>query len=343
MKISPSVASLTESQQLDDKIRSIIKQLNLPIADPSKQAVDDLAGEPDPRAMMRAMGGPGGPRGELMKPRSKNEWLEKIREFVAVDPTGENATYLQWIAKQVLKGGLVFPEDADKTRDTLDRFDKMRRSPKFQGDKNVLAYKSFADLYKTVEENSKNVRSVLIRDGAEVVAGPKMVRDVVFDYKTKKKIDKGELGYAQVVKITTYEAGDALFTGAWCVKNRHNFDCASYKPPYFMIALKKVGSDHFEPVFLHDRHSLSLMNDRDQKASLDDMRPYGELLQEAGILDAERGLKYILSGGRDIKENEPLAYLSVIMSPDKELKRRAVEALTDCAKKLRTRATPAKA
>jgi hypothetical protein len=347
MRLSTAIALLTETQQLDDRIRFVIKQLKLPIKDTSapapgpEDAVGDIAGgrdfPPDLAQRMAARRG-----------KTKDEWMHLLASFAVADPTGDKGSYLQWITKQVLEGGLVFPEDVEKTREELAKFKQLTQSPKFIGDKNLMSYASFADLHDAVVKNAKSDSSKISSGdhlfgmkGVDIIAGPMPVRDVIYDKTLKKRVDRGPLGIARMVKVDEAEAGNKLFRlggATWCVKDPKYFQCSSYSPPYYMIELKKApdGTD-FLPVYLHDRKSFSLKRANDSDANIDDMRPYGQLLKEAGILDDKRGLQYVLTNGAGVKESQPLAYLAVMTSDDQDLKMQAVKYIEDQVTRLRAR------
>jgi hypothetical protein len=339
MRISTSIALLTETQQLDDRIRFVIKQLKLPIRDETAGKPAETTGDDPPGFAQRMVAARRG--------KTKDEWMRTLAGFAVADPTGDKGAYLQWITKQVLEGGLVFPEDIEKTKEELAKFRQLTQSPKFVGDKNLMSYGTFAELHDAVVKNAKSDSSKISSGdhlfgmkGVEVIAGPIPVRDIIFDKTRKTRVDRGPLGIARLVKVDEAEAGNKLFRlggASWCVKDPKYFQCSSYAPPYYMVELKKApDGDDFLPVYLHDRKSFSLKRANDSDANIDDMRPYGQLLKDGGLLDGKRGLQYVLSNGADVKESQPLAYLAVMMA-DPETKAQAIRHIEEQVSRLRSR------
>jgi hypothetical protein len=346
MRLSRSIALLTETQQLDDRIRFVIKQLKLPVYEPGQNAPDAEAAAIDALAGEEA--GPARRRLGRRRSKTKQEWMEWIASLAPADPSGDKGKFLQWITKRVLEGNLTFPEDIEKTKEELAKFDQMTKSTKFVGNRDIFSYATFADLCDVVTKNAKS-EDVKIKPsdhlfgfkGVEVLSGPSPVRDVIYDNDLKRRVDRGPLGVARIVKVTDPEAGNRLFRRGgvrWCVKDPSFFNGSSYAPPYYMVELMKApDGDEFLPVYLHDRKSFSLKNAKDEDANLNDMRPYGQLLKDAGLLDDKRGLQYVLTNGANVKEAQPLAYLSVITSDNAELKRQAVEYIESKVAQIRNR------
>lgn len=343
--VSRAVASLCDSQQLDDRIRFVIKQLKLaeppkpegkvrplgPDADPvwadDPEGPDGHPDVPAPRAAARPR------RGKKKWPVDKGGWIKLISEWAAADPTGDKGAYLQWIVKMVMNGSLTFPEDINKCSEALSDFERLKAKGGFQGNKDIFSYKSFADMFNTVQTNS-HLKSKgeqeregfpnLDIPGAEIVAqGPVVQRDLNNDGQVVKLTPLGE---GRVVRVDSHEAGNKLFSQtrgvSWCVVVANLFTSASYGPPYYMVELKALGTDTWKPKFLHDRKSMNLKRSDDTDANLRDMKPYSKLLKQAGILDDKRGLEYML-GTANVRENRPLAFLSVLESDDKDLIRKA--------------------
>lgn len=315
-----------EDQQLDDRARMVVNQLKLGQERPQATAINNLAGEPGPTPTdagdtppAPAMPGqrPLRHRGSK-QPKTKEQWIEQVKEFATADPTGSKATYIVWITKMFLNGSLIWPEDKQKVTDALREFDRQKLKGGFKGDRNIYSYPSFSALYNTVEENRDvKTKAEMVRyketEGAEVVAEGEAVK-VVKD-KEGKVIERKDLGLAKVVKVTTPEAGAKLWRHvAWCVKDP-NFWGSSYKPPFYMVELNG------KPMFLHDQHSMSLKKADDADPSFQEIKPYAKVLKAAGLLDDKKGLEFILGG--NARTNRNLAFLAVMSSGDRELIRKA--------------------
>lgn len=202
--------------------------------------------------------------------------LEVLGELLKADPT--NGKYLTWIAAQVKAGNLVFPEDAQKTMETLTAFDRLKVKKAFQGEKDVNRYADFSTLWDTVQANS-DVQTKGEQEREAVTSGVKLVAG-----------DK-ENG---IYLVTTAEAGAKMFRGtAWCVKDPHYFNnyVTKYRDPhngYFMIvkggkqfALYHEGSSQFKII-------------SDANISLKIAYQFTDLLLQAGAFPPKDKLMYKL-------------------------------------------------
>lgn len=76
---------------------------------------------------------------------------EEIARYLAQwDPSGtENkpkGLYVSWILKLVATGQIRLPEDGTRLRNSLTIFDKIKKTKRFKGDKDIHKYKSFREL-----------------------------------------------------------------------------------------------------------------------------------------------------------------------------------------------------
>jgi hypothetical protein len=79
---------------------------------------------------------------------------QQLEFCIAADPTEKD--FVEWIARQLGKGVLLLPEDTQKLREALGRFIKIRRNPRFTGEKDISRYAP-SDLYQVVEERAEEV------------------------------------------------------------------------------------------------------------------------------------------------------------------------------------------
>jgi hypothetical protein len=87
---------------------------------------------------------------ELLKKQGLSD--EEIEWCIAADPTEKDN--VQWIAKQYKKKLIQLPEDGAKIKGQLAAFEKMRRSPKFNSDKDINKYTA-ESLYTLVSSGAK--------------------------------------------------------------------------------------------------------------------------------------------------------------------------------------------
>jgi ribosomal protein S18 acetylase RimI-like enzyme len=94
---------------------------------------------------------------------------EAIEMVIAADPTEKD--YVMWLAKALAASQIRLPEDTEKIKGQLTAFNKLKRSPTFDGDKDIQSYTP-ASLYQTLQDNmgemsNKEKNRDLIRSGAE--------------------------------------------------------------------------------------------------------------------------------------------------------------------------------
>lgn len=160
--------------------------------------------------------------------------LDKVLELVPADPT--NGTYLSWITKLLHRQLIRIPEDIAKIREALTEFERLKKIPSFQGNKDINQYQTFGELYQVIKANSQVqskaefTKDAMIRGAKQVAADEDYV----------------------LIRVTTPEAGAKLFRHtAWCVKDPDLFEEYYMRDPeFFMVAeagpsLKPVALIHF--------------------------------------------------------------------------------------------------
>jgi len=106
----------------------------------------------------------------------EEEAKKKVEEANTADPTGNKANYTQWIIKMLLNGKIRFPEDIDKVKETLVKFDKVKKNPNAKINKDIMSYKEYADLLKALESLApEEEKSKGERKRQEVMEGTKEV------------------------------------------------------------------------------------------------------------------------------------------------------------------------
>ena len=129
---------------------------------------------------------------------------EQIELAIAADPSPQQKDFVATIAKWFAKKLIALPEDTAKLKEQLGLFQKLKKSPKFKGNKDLQQYDP-ATLFKTIEENQQNIsekekKRTLVRQGASVV------------------VDEGNL---TIYKVTDPTALIELSGGTnWCTAHR---------------------------------------------------------------------------------------------------------------------------
>lgn len=156
-----------------------------------------------------------------------------------------NPQYQSWIYNLLLTKNIKLPEDAQKTKNLLLNYEKIKRSSNFPNDlKNILKFKTFSGLHIIVSEYSKELSS-----GKKVLDAGN--NKVIYD----------ENG-VQIIQLDEFD--DALFllnkTG-WCVQQRHFF--YQYGAPYYLFVEdgQKVALLHINSHQIKDIHDEPLSSE----------------------------------------------------------------------------------
>lgn len=100
---------------------------------------------------------------------------EQMEEVIRTDPSPNQSDFVGWIAKWLSQGALRLPEDSEKVRGQLEKFQKLKKSPAFTFNKDIQRYDP-ATLFDTLEQaaaagmgSKKEQRRETVRKGADVV------------------------------------------------------------------------------------------------------------------------------------------------------------------------------
>lgn len=139
---------------------------------------------------------------------------KEVEDIGQHDPS--SGKYLNWILKQFKAGRLRFPEDGDKTQNTLSEFQKLSRKPAFTGKMDINSYLSYGELARTVEANRE------IKTKGEIVRSAEMEGCKLLDQQGEDKL----------YMVTTQEAAAKVFRHTeWCIKDPKWFN--KYDPKRF--------------------------------------------------------------------------------------------------------------
>lgn len=127
---------------------------------------------------------------------------EQMEEVIATDPSPNQSDFVGWIAKFLAKGAFKLPEDSEKIKGQLEKFQKFKKSPSFTFNKDIQRYDP-ATLFDTVEKaeaagmgSKKEQKREEVRKGATVV------------------VQEGDI---KIFKVTEPKAAAELGSGTnWC-------------------------------------------------------------------------------------------------------------------------------
>jgi len=92
------------------------------------------------------------------------EAQKRIKLVNQADPTGNKATYTQWLVNLDIKKAASFPEDNEKLKQALKEFEKAKKSKKYPYEKDIMKYPTYGDLREKLdslgEEESTSKREL---------------------------------------------------------------------------------------------------------------------------------------------------------------------------------------
>ena len=189
---------------------------------------------------------------------------ETVEQAKSADPTGGG--YIEWIAREIAAGRVVFPEDGEKVRSLLSRFNRLKAKPTFKGDRNVYAYATYAALARAVEAYGPTNRE---RVDVSVTSGIRKI---------------GEHGPYTLFQVTTPEACTLLARHTqWCIKDPKFFYEYTKKGPLYIVV--KDG----EPYLACVPSRQQLRNVYDETASAEMVKPVASLLKK--VVPPERDIE----------------------------------------------------
>lgn len=160
---------------------------------------------------------------DLMKSRYRHN-DEMMKQIVKADPTGKD--YVQWLSKHVAKGNIKLPEDHSKIHGQLKIFDRLKKSPKFTGAKDIERYNP-GELYKVIQSRANE------KSGKEKSSDYGRLIVDKGDYKIYK-IDPSKMGKS--------EATNALINASsgtnWCTAHQDTAEHYLEKGPSFVMVYK---------------------------------------------------------------------------------------------------------
>jgi 8-oxo-dGTP pyrophosphatase MutT (NUDIX family) len=167
---------------------------------------------------------------ELMK-RQYKLTPEQIEQVIATDPSPNQTDYVAWIAKGIANKTIKLPEDQAKIKQQLTTFMKLKRSPKFTGNKDIQSYTP-ATLFQTLEESAKDTFSEKEKERMDVQEGAELI------------INQGDFKVYKIPQVPTQWADPtpvkalcSLSGGTnWCTAQDHyGRDYLAMGPSYVMF------------------------------------------------------------------------------------------------------------
>lgn len=170
---------------------------------------------------------------QLNKAKINGDEAEKIiTQINEADPTGNYATYTQWLLGQYLKGNFKL-EDKDEAKELLKTFNEETKSKRLKGvNINQSKYQDLKAILEdhlgTSDKASDKLRKELEDTDAEFITS----------YTDKETGDKYDL-----IKVTEPEDAEKLFSGSnWCV--RHPGTAKRYLENGNFLLLRKNGENY---------------------------------------------------------------------------------------------------
>lgn len=170
---------------------------------------------------------------KLNKAKITGDEAEKvIKQINEADPTGNYATYTQWLLGQYLKGNFKL-EDKDEAKELLKTFNEETKSKRLKG-VNINQSK-YQDLKAILEDHlgtSDKASDKLSKELEDTDA------EFITSYTNKETGDKYDL-----IKVTDPEDAEKLFSGTdWCV--RHPGTAEEYLGVGNFLLLRKNGENY---------------------------------------------------------------------------------------------------
>ena len=139
-----------------------------------------------------------------------------------------NEKYSQWTVIQISKGNIHLPADSAAVKDALDKFAVQVVGGAFTGSKDLMTYKTLAQLQEQVAKGEVGTKT---KEKQQLEEGQRLV---------------GEEGPWKIIEITTPEAAAKLCRGkVWCVKDpKYSKDYLKLGPLYLVLQDGK-------PVLMH--------------------------------------------------------------------------------------------
>jgi hypothetical protein len=157
--------------------------------------------------------------GAMSSDEAKKGYIRHIAD--EIDPT-VSKEYMGWILKMIKNGNLRYPEDNDKYKDRLTKFDSLKKKPNFPKDKrDINSYKTYGELVNIISEfGNVQTKGEVVRQSQE--EGKELLKEVE-QYK--------------LFEITKPEAAAKNFRHTeWCVKDPSWFK--DYNPKIFYFVTK---------------------------------------------------------------------------------------------------------
>ena len=153
--------------------------------------------------------------------------IEKLQQIFEGDPT-PNKMYINWLVKLYQSGNLRFPEDAERTQEVLNVFNKVKHNTQFkaQYSNDIGQYKTIQDLWDAIRAFQGVDPS---REGVKEL--PKGAQEIYND------------GTYRIIKITDPNAAAIMAQNSeWCV--RHEETAAQYLKTSILYLVQKGGYNY---------------------------------------------------------------------------------------------------
>jgi hypothetical protein len=203
----------------------------------------------------------------------------KIREIGTADPTPQ-AAYITWLLRQTRMNHFRWPEDADKVRETLAEFHRIKQIGSVEMERDINRYRTYPDLLAVVRANV-NARGKETAKKAPVEKSVCPGLELLFETKAPKgsqwrfyKVMSVEAAH-YVAKQGTDGHGNPQKT-QWCTIGPDQANIHLNKGPLWVVFVKRPATpekpeSRFEP-FAQLHFQTDQFMDRDDQELMDDVR-----------------------------------------------------------------------
>jgi len=236
---------------------------------------------------------------------------QKVEEANIADPTGSLGVYTWWILKRFVDGNIILPEDIDRVRDTLDRFNQLRNRADFRGERDI-------NKYNTIQAMDAVLPSLPHQMKEEVLLKTEKGKEEIM--RGLRKLD--EEGPFVLYEITTVEALLYVSSGfsngqyvRWCTKNYSDAVSYLHNGSLYMIT-RKDEKEEKGMLFEGRRYALTdpyyyqqLKNLDDIELSLAEYSQLRDLLLKNGVYIAKREVAWLVKQGKKVTSEKDLKLL----------------------------------
>lgn len=214
--------------------------------------------------------------------------MDHLESISRADPSA-NKSYVMWLAKltQQTDEPLHWPEDEQKVREALQRFEDLKRQRLLQGpDADIMRYKTFGKLHAAVSQQAERHASSDMLDRAKELGGVELVL-------RHRPYEFWRVSTPDAIMVLAQDTG-------WCVKDQRHAQQYANRGPFVLVLKdgKRIGLMHEATGSFKDVHDVMFSDPLDLQA-------IAELAPQLGIKRYSGDLVSIMPlGDMDQQESE---------------------------------------